>query len=160
MGMRRIAPLGVAGLVLVPIVAGLGFLELRAQIGGATPAAGCAPTPCADAGGYRVEVSNVTLEDGLVKMQATFDVHGRQSMHAEPDDFRLKDGGQTLRPVTDPVSGCRGWPRTSIPDGTSLGPKSLCFRPGRAASPLVLNWNPDLGLAEYFSSGYDIKLGL
>jgi len=160
MSMRRIALLGAAGLVLLPIGAGLGFLELRAQVGGATPATGCAPTPCADAGGYLVEVSGVTVQDGLVKMQVTFEVRGRQSMHAEPDDFRLKDGRQTLRSVSDPASGCPGWTRTSIPDGTSLGPKPLCFRPAGGASPLVLNWNPDLGLAEYFSSGYDIKLGL
>ncbi|HKF16999.1 MAG TPA: hypothetical protein VKF14_07410 [Candidatus Dormibacteraeota bacterium] len=156
--MRRIALVGAAGLVLVPIAAGLGFLELHSQTGKATPASGCTPTPCAEAGGYRVQVSDVTVQDGIVKMQVTFEVRGRQSMHAEPEDFRLREGGQTLRPITDRASGCPGWPRTSIPDGSSLGPKPLCFRPAHAASPLMMNWNPDLGLTEYFSGGYDIKL--
>jgi hypothetical protein len=158
--MRRIALVEAAGLVLVPIVAGLAFLELRSQTGKATPASGCTPIPCANAGGYRVQVSDVTVQDGIVKMQVTFEVHGRQSMHAEPEDFRLRDGGQTLRPITDSASGCPAWPRTSISDGTSLGPKPLCFHPTNAASPLLLNWNPDLGLTEYFSGGYDIKLRL
>lgn len=156
--MRRIALVGAAGLVLVAIAAGLGFLELHSETGKATPASGCTPTPCADAGGYRVQVSDVTVQDGIVKMEVTLEVRGRQSMHAEPEDFRLREGGQTMRPITDPASGCPGWPRTSIPDGTSLGPKPLCFRSANAASPLVLNWNPDLGLTEYFSGGYDIKL--
>ena len=102
----------------------------------------------------------ITLQDGIVKMQVTFEVRGRQSIHAEPEDFRLRDGGQTLRPITDPASGCPAWPRTTISDGTSLGPKLLCFRPTNTASPLVLNWNPDLGLTEHFSGGYDIKLRL
>src|SRR5215470_15952563 len=158
--MRRIALVGAGGLVMVAILAGLGFLELHSQTGKATPASGCTPTPCANVGSYQLQVSDVTVQDGTVKMQVTFEVRGRQSMHAEPEDFRLRDGGHTLRPITDPASGCPPWPRTSIPDGTSLGPKPLCFRQTNAASQLVLNWNPDLGLSEYFSGGYDIKLRL
>lgn len=158
-GMRRITIFGLAGLVLVLMVGALVALQLRSQAGNTARSLPCSPAPCADAGGYRLVVSDVTVQGGTVRMLLTFEVHGLKSMHAQPEDFLLKDGRHIYRPVEGVATpACPAWPRTNIPDGSGLGPKPLCFHPGKAGAALVLNWSPDLGVSEFFSAGYDIRL--
>jgi hypothetical protein len=120
----------------------------------------CSPAPCADAGGYKVHVDQVSSSGGLVHVEVSFAVHGRRNMHAVPDDFSLLEaGGRRDRPQFHPSAVCPRWPRTNIPDGGRLGPRVLCFRTAGEAGELTLHWDPDLGITEYFSSGYDIKIG-
>jgi hypothetical protein len=97
------------------------------------------------------------MRDGLVTMQVTFQVSS-QTQHAQPEDFVLREGLAIRRPVRDPASGCPAWARTNIAGGTTLGPMPLCFHIATRSSALVLNWRPDVGVSEYFSRGYDIKL--
>jgi hypothetical protein len=111
-----------------------------------SPSAGCSPQPCADAEGYVMYVHTVDVSPPIVHMEVSFRVTGRDSMHAEPADFILVDADQhRSRPIFD-AAGCSGWPRTDIPDGTSFGPETVCFRPASTRSPLTLSWEPDLGL--------------
>lgn len=150
----------VGGVILaLVVVAAAAVVAVRSQM--SPPAQGgaaCSPRPCADAGGYRMDVTGVQRSDGIVRLQVSFRVSGRSNMHAEPADFRLEQGGTTYRPYFDAAAGCAAWPRTQIPDGASLGPEAVCFRPASTAGRLTLNWNPDLGITEYFSSGYDLVL--
>jgi hypothetical protein len=120
-------------------------------------AASCSPQPCVDAGGYRMNVVNVQREDGIVRLAVTFHVSGRNNMHAEPADFNLEKGGRTYHPY-NAAAGCTAWPRTEIPDGSSLGPEMVCFKPTSTDGELTLNWDPDLGISEYFSSGYNLTV--
>lgn len=158
--MRRRWAVIVAGAAVL-ILAAVAAFAIRSQMapsaaGGA--GASCSPRPCADAGGYRMDVRSVERGGGIVRLQVSFRVSGRSHMHAQPSDFSLSQDGQTYRPYFDAGAGCAQWPRTQIPDGTSLGPRVTCFKPSDTAGRLTLNWNPDLGLSEYFSSGYDLTL--
>lgn len=145
---------GLVILVAVAVFAIRDQMAASAQSG----AGSCSPRPCVDAGGYRMTVTGVERGDGIVRVRVSFKVGARDGMHAEPVDFSLEQGGRTYRPYFDAGAGCPAWPRTRIPDNTSLGPRVVCFRPASTAGRLTLNWNPDLGISEYFSSGYDLVL--
>jgi hypothetical protein len=156
--MRRVwIAAGVLAALLVLVV--VGAFAIRSQISplAQNEAASCSPQPCADAGGYQMNVSNVQRGDGIVHLDVTFHVNGRNNMHAEPVDFSLEQGGRTYHPYFD-QGDCAAWPRTQIPNGSSLGPKVVCFKPASTDGKLTLNWNPDLGISEYFSSGYNLTL--
>lgn len=145
----------------VVVVAAAGVLAVRSQVSpppARSGAAACSPRPCVDAGGYRMNVTSVERGDGIVRVTVRFRVSGLTNMHAEPVDFTLRRDGTTYRPWFDAGAGCAAWPRTQIPDGASLGPKVVCFRPAATSGRLTLNWDPDLGISEYFSSGYDLTL--
>lgn len=106
-----------------------------------------------------MRVVGVQSGQGLVTVQVSFTVKGRTRMHAVPEDFRLVDaGGSSDDPWFDDGARCPKWPRTNIPDGGQLGPKTLCFRPKTTAGRLVLHWSPDLGLIGNLSSGWDVPL--
>lgn len=157
-GMRRLA---IGALLLVPLLAIAGavaWLQLAAQRQSSAGSATCSPAPCADAGGYTMHVDRAWSSGGLLHLQVSFTVQGRRNMHAVPDDFRLGTGSSSERPWFDAGAGCPQWPSTSIPDGGRLGPRPLCFRDRSNAPPFTLNWNPDLGISEYFSSGYDVRI--
>ena len=142
---------------LVILIAAAAFAVHGQMTPSAGDAASCSPQPCVDAGGYRMDVVNVQRGDGVVRLEVTFHVNGQNNMHAEPVDFSLLQGGHTYHPYFG-GSDCSAWSRTQIPDGTSLGPKVVCFRPASTEGRLTLNWNPDLGISEYFSSGYNLTL--
>ncbi len=147
-------------LATVVIVVAVAVFAIRSQMAppGQSNAASCSPQPCADAGGYRMHVTSVQRGDGIVRLQVSFRVDGRSNMHADPMDFSLKQRGRSYHPYFDAAAGCGEWSRTQIPDRTSLGPKVVCFKPASTAGRLTLNWDPDLGITEYFSSGYDVTL--
>jgi hypothetical protein len=154
-----VATVALAALVLLG-GGGLFVLQLRANSQAATTGhgAGCRPEPCADAGGYQLHVQGVRIDGRTVRMEVVLTVRGRSNMHSVPDDFTLIDAGKRhAHPVFD-AAGCHRWPRTRIPDGTTLGPLPLCFRPASVSPPLLLNWSPDLGITEYFSGGYDLPI--
>lgn len=150
--------LGALAVVVILVAAAAfairGQMAPRAQSG----AASCSPQPCADAGGYRMTVRDVQRADGILRLEVSFQVQGRANMHAEPADFSLRQNGRTYHPDFDTAAGCAQWPRTQIPDGTTLGPRTICFKPATTSGRLTLNWNPDLGITEFFASGYDLNL--
>lgn len=149
-----------AVLCALVILAAVAVFAIRGQMAppAQSGAASCSPQPCVNAGGYRMQVTSVDRSGGIVRLRVSFRVNGPSSMHAEPVDFSLLQGGKTYRPAFDAAAGCAEWPRTRIPDGSSLGPETICFQPADPEGRLTLNWNPDLGLSEYFSSGYDLTL--
>lgn len=155
---RRLLPSAAILAFLVFGVLGFALLESAARSGGpggAAPAPPCSPQPCADAQGYRVQVSSLEVGAGLVRLQVSFTVRGRDRMHAEPMDFALVSAdGRHVDPSFD-TAGCDRWPRTQIPDGGGLGPRTLCFRPASTAAPLRLLWQPDEGLV-CCSEGIDL----
>lgn len=155
--MRRLW-IAVGVLVALMAVAGAAAFAIHGQMTPAqSDAATCSPKPCVDAGGYRMDVTDVERGEGIVRLQVTFHVTGRNNMHAEPADFSLQQGERTYHPYFG-AEGCSAWPRTKIPSGSSLGPEVVCFKPARTDARLTLNWDPDLGISEYFSSGYDLTL--
>jgi hypothetical protein len=118
----------------------------------------CAPRPCINADGYTMMVQGVQRQTHLVRLEVSFQVRGQTKMHAVPGDFSLLESGRTYRPYFDVGAGCPAWSRTQIPDGGHLGPKVLCFAPPDPHGRLTLKWDPDLGISEYFSSGYGLVL--
>ena len=159
--MQRLAVVAAAVAALVLVSAGgLIFLQLRTGWSGSSTvqSTGCRPQPCADAGGYLLRVRDVQIDGGLVRMRVLLTVRGRRNMHSVPDDFALIDARKHHVPPSFDAAGCDRWPRTQIPDGATIGPLPLCFRAGSATRPLLLNWSPDLGIGEYFSAGYDLRI--
>lgn len=156
--MRRLS-IAAGVLAALLVLMGAAVFAIHSQI---TPpaqnqATSCSPQPCVDAGGYRMDVVNVQREEGIVRLEVTFHVSGLNNMHAEPVDFSLEKAGRTYHPDYA-ADGCSAWPRTQIPEGTSLGPKAVCFKPAGTDGKLTLNWDPDMGISEYFSSGYNLTL--
>lgn len=157
--MRRFwIALGALGAVVILVA--VAVFAIRSQMSPPVQNSGasCSPQPCVDAGGYRMDVTGVQRGDGIVRVQVSFRVDGRSNMHAEPVDFTLRQSGRTYRPYFDTSTGCPEWGRTQIADNSSLGPRVVCFKPASAAGRLTLNWNPDLGISEFFSSGYNVNL--
>jgi hypothetical protein len=157
---RGVRTIVVAGVVLVVLVVGgmAGVAAVGSVVSTTTKPGTCSPRPCVEVGGYTMLVGAVRRGPAIVTVQVSLKVHGRSDMHTVPDDFRLLQGGHSYRPYVEPSAGCAGWPRTQIPNGGGFGPKVLCFRPTNTHAPLSLNWEPDLGVSEYFSSGYAIRL--
>ncbi|HYM50563.1 MAG TPA: hypothetical protein VET65_08300 [Candidatus Limnocylindrales bacterium] len=154
---RRLVP---ALIVLAIAATALALIALQLAAGQqnkpvSTQASPGCTQPCADAGGYVMQVRRVEVTGGLVRAEVALSVHGRDSMHSEPFDFVLVDASHArTRPVFD-APGCPQWPRTPIPNGTSFGPQPLCFRPASTSAPLTLSWEPDLGL---FSTAFPVRL--
>jgi hypothetical protein len=158
---RRIVAVGAAVLCAAALVAAIVVLQVqgRRQAEARSQALACSPAPCADAGGYRVHVDRAWTSARLVHVQVSLTVPGGQRMHAEPDDFSLDaPGGGHEKPRFDASAGCPAWPRTDIPAGGRLGPRTLCFPAPRGGGRPTLHWDPDTGISEYFSAGYDIAL--
>src|ERR1700694_727701 len=89
-------------------------------------------------------VSNVTVAEGLVRMNVTFR-NSSPSTHADPSDLQLVDASNKPSRAIQYASGCSHWSRTECNNGDTLGPLTVCFRPPSTASPLTLRWAPDMG---------------
>lgn len=150
---------GAAALVVAAVVLQTQGRRQASDVSAAQSSSSCSPAPCADAGGYRMRVDSVTTAGQLVRVSVSFAVHGRDRMHAVPEDFSVREAsGRRDRPVFQPSAGCSRWERTDIADGGTLGPEMLCFRTSGSHGPLTLNWDPDVGISEYFSPGYDVRI--
>ena len=137
-----------AGGTLLALIAGAAFLALAQGIapgGSVVKSLACSPQPCLDVQDYTIWISNVTVADGVVRMNATFR-NSSPSTHADPSDFQLVDANKQSSPSIQDASGCTHWSRTEFNNGAKLGPLTLCFRPASIASPLTLRWTPDMGL--------------
>lgn len=126
----------------------------------ATPGTTTAPdctAPCANAGGFKVMVSDfrfnvssgnqfIEPEDGnvFVTLDVTFANGTSSTKTASPFDFRLEDGAGVIQ-STELLSPCDIWSSAMLTAGGSLGPKCLGFE-ATANEPtgLTLEWKPGL----------------
>jgi hypothetical protein len=142
----RLALIGGGGTLL----AVLGVVAFIALAQGVAPGAsgvkplGCSPQPCLDLQDYTMWVSNVTVADGIVRMNVTFR-NSSTATHASPEDLQLVDVSKQSSPAIQDVAGCTHWSRTEFSNGAKLGPLTICFRPASTASPLTVRWTPDMG---------------
>jgi hypothetical protein len=104
----------------------------------------CSPQPCLDLQDYTMWVSNVTVADGIVRMNVTFR-NLSTATHASPEDLQLVDASKQSSPAIQDVAGCTHWSRTEFSNGAKLGPLTICFRSASTASPLTVRWTPDMG---------------
>jgi hypothetical protein len=136
-----------AGGTLIAILAVAAFIAVAQGIAPGAPGVkslACSPQPCLDLQGYTIWVSQVTVTDGIVRMNVTFR-NSSTATHASPEDLQLVDASKQSSPAIQDASGCTHWSRTEFNNGAKLGPVTICFRPASTASPLTLRWAPDMG---------------
>ena len=154
----RIAAIG-AGVVFVLAVAVAAFYslqlhELPGDAIGRPDGPPCSPKPCVDVRNFKLWVTDLKIDSGLVSMELTF-VNSSNSTHADPKEIQLIDAaGHPNNRVTD-APGCTAWPRTDFNNGAQFGPVPECFRPASTAPPLKLHWEPDFG---FFCCETDLQL--
>jgi hypothetical protein len=135
------------GAMVVAVLAVIAFIATAqgpASGNGPSQPLACSPKPCLDLQDYTIWVSNVTLTDGLVRMNVTFR-NSSGSTHADPSDLQLVDANKDSSPSIQDAPGCSHWSRTQFSNGAKLGPLTICFRPASTVSPLTLHWTPDMG---------------
>jgi len=142
----RLALFGAGG-TLVALLAVVEFIALSQGVppaGSGVKSLACSPQPCLDLQDYTIWVSNVTVAEGIVRMNVTFR-NSSASTHADPSDLQLVDANKQSSPAIQDAPGCSHWSRTEFNNGAKLGPLTVCFRPPSTASPLTLRWAPDMG---------------
>lgn len=136
-----------AGLIVAGIMVIAAFAALKAPISNAlaTPSPqSCSPAPCADVQGYRLWITNVQVQGGLVRMTLKFQ-NSSASTHAAPEDVELLDSGGHVSGIVTDATGCHTWSRHEFNNGATFGPIDVCFRIATLKPPLSLRWTPDLG---------------
>jgi hypothetical protein len=137
-----------AGLIVAALVAGAAYMALKAPLATQPNASlspeNCSPGPCATLNGYTIWVSNVRVQNDIVRMTVKFQ-NSSAATHASPEDLTLIDAGRRSSiPITD-APGCKSFTRHQFNDGQLFGPLDLCFRVSSSTPPFILHWTPDLG---------------
>jgi hypothetical protein len=149
MARRLITALGVAvGLMLAALVAAAAYSALKTPpatnpSSNLTPE-NCSPGPCANVQGYKIWVSNVRLDNDVVRMTVKFQ-NSSAATHASPEDLQLIDAGRRSSNLITDTSGCNTWKRHDFSGGQTFGPIDVCFRVSNTTPPFILHWSPDLG---------------
>ena len=149
MARRLVTALGVAvGLMLAALVAAAAYSALKTtpQLNpnsNLTPE-NCSPGPCANVSGYQIWVSNVKLDNDVVRLTVKFK-NASTSTHASPDDLQLIDAGRRASPMIADSTGCKTFTRHDFNKGATFGPFDICFRVSNTTPPFILHWSPDLG---------------
>src|SRR2546429_7842017 len=138
MARRVLTALGIAaGLMLAALVAGAAYTALKAPLA-TTPNSNlnpdnCSPGPCVNLRGYTMWISNVKVQNDLVRMTVKFQ-NSSVSTHASPEDLQLIDAARrTSIPITG-VTGCNTFARHEFSGGEIFRPPHPGFT-GRAATP-------------------------
>jgi hypothetical protein len=159
---RVLATLGVfAGLIVAAVVAAGAYTALKTPLQ-ASPNSNlapenCSPGPCTDLHGYTIWVSNVRLDNDVVRMTVKFQ-NSSPSTHASPEDLQLIDQSRRSSVLITDTSGCNTWTRHEfIQKGEIFGPVDICFRLTNTTPPFLLRWSPDEGA---FCCERDLKLYL
>ncbi|TMD17517.1 MAG: hypothetical protein E6I27_10215 [Chloroflexi bacterium] len=146
---RLLTSLGVtAGLIVAALVAGGAYMALKAPLStqpnsNLTPE-NCAPGPCANVKGYTIWISNVRVQNDVVRMTVKFQ-NSSAATHASPEDLQLIDAGRRSSiPITD-AAGCKSFARHEFSSSELYGPIDICFRVTNSNPPFILHWTPDLG---------------
>lgn len=149
MARRLLTLFGVfAGLIAAALVAGVAYMALKAPLS-TTPNSelspeNCSPGPCATLNGYTIWISNVRVQNDIVRMTVKFQ-NSSVATHAAPEDLTLIDAGRRSSiPVVD-APNCKSFTRHEFNNGATFGPIDLCFRVSSSSPPFILHWTPDLG---------------
>jgi hypothetical protein len=134
------------GFVLVAALGIEAFSQIAGQkFGGEAQTLACSPQPCLNLQNFTLWVTDVTDQQGVLRMQVRFR-NSSDASHASPEDLQLVDSTNQTAPSIQEAPGCTHWSRTEFNNGASYGPITVCFRPGSTKPPLTLRWSPDLGL--------------
>jgi hypothetical protein len=149
MGRRLLTALAaVAGLMVAAVVAGAAYTALKApaQLNPNANLApeNCTPGPCANVQGYKIWISNVRLDNDVVRMTVKFQ-NSSTSTHAAPEDLSLIDQGRRSSNMITDSSGCNTFKRHDFDGGAYFGPIDICFRVSNTTAPFILHWTPDVG---------------
>ena len=149
MGRRILTALGVAvGLMVAAIIAAAAYTALKAptQLNPNANLApeNCSPGPCSNVQGYQIWISNVRLDNDVVRMTVKFK-NSSTSTHASPEDLQLIDTGRRASNMITDSSGCNTFTRHDFNKGAYFGPIDVCFRVSNTTPPFILHWSPDLG---------------
>ena len=149
MARRVIIALGVAaGLMLAALVAAAAYTALKAPFNlnpnSNLAPENCSPGPCADVQGFKIWVSNVRLDNDVVRMTVKFQ-NSSTATHTSPEDLQLIDTGRRASNIITDSSGCNTWTRHEFSHGAYFGPVDICFRVSNVTPPFILHWTPDLG---------------
>lgn len=149
MARRLLTALGiVVGLIVAALVAGAAYTALKAPLTTQTNSnlnpENCAPGPCANLSGFQIWVSNVKVENDLVRMTVKFQ-NSSSATHASPEDLSLIDSGRRSGKLITDVTGCKTWTRHEFSGGAYFGPIDICFRVLSTTPPFILHWTPDMG---------------
>ena len=149
MARRLVTALAVAaGLMLAALVAAAAYTALKAPLNvnpnsNLSPS-NCSPGPCRNVQGYTIWISDVRLDNDVVRMTVKFQ-NSSTATHASPDDLQLIDTGRRSSSIITDSSGCNTWTRHQFSGGAYFGPVNICFRVSNTTPPFILHWTPDLG---------------
>jgi len=149
MGRRLFTSLAaVVGLMVAALVAAAAYTALHAPLqinpnSNLSPD-NCTPGPCANVQGYKIWISNVRLDNDVVRLTVKFQ-NSSASTHASPDDLQLIDAGRRASSMITDSSGCNTFTRHDFNNGAYFGPIDICFRVSNTTPPFILHWSPDLG---------------
>lgn len=95
----RLALIGGGGtfLAIVGVVAFIAVAQGVAPGASGVKPLACSPQPCLDLQDYTMWVSNVTVADGIVRMNVTFR-NSSTATHASPEDLQLVDASKQSSP--------------------------------------------------------------
>ena len=149
MGRRLLLSLGVVmGLIVAALVAGAAYTALKTTPPPPTNSSllpeNCSPGPCANVNGYKIWISNVRLDNDVVRMTVKFQ-NSSSATHASPEDLQLIDAGRRASSLITDSSGCKTFTRHDFDHGAYFGPIDICFRVSNTTPPFILHWSPDLG---------------
>lgn len=149
MGRRILTALGVAaGLMVAAVIAAAAYSALKApvQLNPNTNLSpeNCSPGPCSNVQGYQIWISNVRLDNDVVRMTVKFQ-NSSSATHASPEDLQLIDTGRRASNMITDSSGCNTFTRHDFNKGAYFGPIDICFRVSNTTPPFILHWSPDLG---------------
>ena len=149
MARRLLITLGVVVALIVAVtIAGAAYTALKSPLStkpnsNLTPE-NCAPGPCVDLQGYTLWVSNVVIDNDVVRMTIKFQ-NSSPSTHAAPEDLVLIDKKNRSGSLVTDAPSCNTFKRTNFSGGATLGPFAVCFRVTDSTPPFTLHWSPDLG---------------
>jgi hypothetical protein len=137
------------GLIAASLIAGGAYMALKAplstQPNSSLQPETCTPGPCATVNGYTIWISNVRVQNDIVRMSVKFQ-NSSVATHAAPEDLTLIDGSRRSSiPIADAVASCKTFTRHEFSGGAVFGPVDLCFRVTNPNPPFTLQWTPDLG---------------
>ena len=147
---RLIVAVGVfAGLIVAAVVAGGAYTALKTPLQSSPNSnlapENCSPGPCTDLHGYTIWVSNVHLDNDVVRMTVKFQ-NSSPSTHASPEDLQLIDQSRRSSVMITDASACNTWTRHQFAKkGEVFGPVDICFRVTNTTAPFLLRWAPDEG---------------
>jgi hypothetical protein len=138
-----------AGLIVAALVAGGAYMALKAPLStqpnsNLAPET-CTPGPCSSVNGYTIWISNVRVQNDIVRMTVRFE-NSSAATHASPEDLTLIDASRRSSiPLTDTPAGCKSFTRHEFNGSPIFGPVDICFRVTNPNPPFILQWTPDLG---------------